>query len=395
MNNIPNSAFEEVGSASRQLPGNPSVANGPRAYKQSSVLRWKAASLTEVACSFRLVPRRPRPLSLGVVLAAWDTIATARSIELLQSQLRKLKGVTWSMVVVANSDAVLAATTGQGGPDVTVIAGSNEEAEFSAYEEGRQAVARQAGPAPDVWLIVNDRLPAYALRQLRSINKDLLYLTSKLQMAPGHIYPLVRPITVWQHRFSCFMSSYWLLLPARALDGLGSLTSVTMEEYARHVPADFPGYWPLSEWLGPELGDFIGAYLTEPGLWSRSEPLNAASWPRLRFKALSIINEHLLSARLVELGLALMPWHQARAMSQLDPTTAFSQSLVQIYRDRPELGPGIEMTPHARACLAGAIMAARAKLAAPRDRLLTLATRSGDIALNDWRSRKTASLARF
>jgi len=253
-----------------------------------------------------------------------------------------LKGVTWSMVVVVNNDAVLAATTGQGGPEITVIAGSNDEAEFSAYEEGRQAIARQAGPGPDVWLIVNDRLPAYAVRQLRSINTDLLYLISKLEMAPGHIYPLVRPITVWQHRLSCFMSSYWVLLPAGALDRLGSLQSVTMQEYARHVPADFPGYWLLSEWLGPELGDYIRAYLTEPGLWSRSEPLNAISWPRLRSKALSIINEKLLSA-----------------------------------------------------CLAGAIMAARAELAATRDRLLTSATRSGDIALNEWRSRKIASLERF
>jgi hypothetical protein len=303
------------------------------------------------------------------------------------------------MVVVANNDTVLAATlaatTAQGGNDVTVIPGSNDEAEFSAYEEGRQALAQRAATAPDIWLIVNDRLPAYAVRQLGSINTDLLYLTSRSEMAPGHIYPLVRPITVWQYRFSCFMSSYWLLLPAGALDRLGSLCSVTMEEYTRHAPTDFPGHWPLSEWLGPELSDYIGAYLTEPRLWSRSEPLDASSWPRLRFKALSIINEKLLSARMIELGLALIPWHQARAMSQLDPTSGFSHSLIEIYKDRPDVGPGIEMTPHGRAYLAGAITAARAGLAVTRDRLLRSATRSGDIALNEWRSRKTASLARF
>jgi hypothetical protein len=297
------------------------------------------------------------------------------------------------MVVVANSPDALAALAGRRSKNFTTVAGSNEEAEFSAYEEGLQVVLDRTTSAPNVWLIVNDRLPTYSVRQLGSLNPGLLELVDRLEVAPAHVWPLARPIDVWQYRLTGFLSSHWVLLSAAALGRLGSLRSVTMEEYATHVPTDFPGSWPLSQWLGNRLGEYIANNLTKPQGWSRAEPLTAAAWPVLRLKALSVLNEKLLSARLVEAGVPMVPWRQARAMSQLDPGTNFAGSLVNIYKYHPERGPGMEMSPRARVYLSAAIVAARAGRATASSRLLSSATDSGELALTEWRSRKLAAQA--
>jgi hypothetical protein len=355
------------------------------------------ADLAELACSLQLVRRGDRPVSLGVVLAAWDPIHALRSVGLLQRHLKKLAGVTWSMVVVANNDAVLAELRRSGGGGFAVIAGSNQEAEFSAYEEGRQALLRQVRPAPGVWLILNDRFPAYNrrhlwdTRQLSCLNAGLLHLASCVEMASGQVNPFATTIPLWQHRLSCFIGSYWVLVSAGALDRAGPLRSVTATEFGLHAPASFPGYWPLSSWLGPELSGYIAAWLTGPGRWQRAEPLTAVSWNRLRFKALSIVNEKLLSARLTESGVPLVPWRQARAISQLDPGSAFLQTLLQICRDHPDRCAGIALNPRASLLLAVAIIATRAGLATIGERLLLSALHLGDAALSEWRSREIAA----
>ena len=40
------------------------------------------------------------------MLAAWDPVAAAESVDLVLERLRGMKGVKWSMVVVANNEAV-------------------------------------------------------------------------------------------------------------------------------------------------------------------------------------------------------------------------------------------------------------------------------------------------
>ena len=67
---------------------------------------WKIVGAGERLCRVSLRRADRRAPHLGVVLAAWDPTAAAESADLVLERLRRLKGVKWSMVVVANNKVV-------------------------------------------------------------------------------------------------------------------------------------------------------------------------------------------------------------------------------------------------------------------------------------------------
>ena len=280
------------------------------------------------------------------------------------------------MVVVANNDRVRR-TLRQTAGEYAVVAGSNEEAEFSAYEEGRQSLL-QAGAAPDVWMILNDRLSFYGADCLWGVTPALVKFAGAVPIASGTIDFLPHSFKLQGHPFRCYIRSNYVLLSAGAVSRLGSLRTVRAGEYAWRVPVAFPGAdWPLSHWLGPDLGELLRAFLTVPGKkgWTRAEPVNPESWPRLRMKALSIVNEWLLSLRLIEAGVPLVPWRLARAMSRLSPAEAFSQKLLAEYTADPGFGGALEGSAPGRLQLAAAVLANRARATSTAERLLSCAAR--------------------
>ena len=281
------------------------------------------------------------------------------------------------MVVVANNNAVERALPLNGG--YHLMMGSNREAEFSAYEEGRQCLLAAAGPAPDVWVILNDRLPFYKADCLAGITPALLQFAASVPVAAGTVDFLPDYFHLRGQTFHCYIRSNYLLLSAAAIDRARSLCAISADDYAVHVPVTYPGRdWPLSTWLGPQLGGFLLDFLTKPGgrvSWSRAEPLTETSWPRLRMKALSIINEWLLSVRLIEAEVPLVPWRLARAMSGLTSSEAFSQRLLGQYKVDPGFGGALEPNLQGRLSLTAAVLAGRAGAPAVGERFLASAAR--------------------
>lgn len=331
----------------------------------------------ERLCRASLGREDGRPPHLGVVLAAWDPAAAAESVDLVLDRLLSLKGAKWSMVVVANNKAVepaLARTS----RNYWLVAGSNREAEFSAYEEGRQALVSELGSAPDVWAILNDRLPFYKADCLRGITPGLLRFAASVPIAAGTLDFLPRYFHLWGQKFRCYIRSNYILVSAAAIDRVGSLRAVSTDDYDLEVPVTLPAQeWPLSAWVGPELGEFLRVFLTLPGgvNWTRAEPLSPASWPRLRMKALSIVNEWLLSLRLIDKEVPLIPWRLAPAMSCLNPQGAFSQRLLQQYRDDPGFGGALEPVLEGRLSLTASVLAGRAGALTVAEKLLSSAVR--------------------
>ena len=338
---------------------------------------WKMVGAGERLCRISLGRDAGRTPSLGVVLAAWDPGAASESVELVLERLRGLKGVKWSMVVVANNNAVERALPQNG--EHRLMLGSNREAEFSAYEEGRQYLLAEAGPAPDAWVILNDRLPFYKADCLSGITPALLQFAASVPVAAGTVDFLPDYFQFRGRKFRCYIRSNYLLLSAVAIERAGSLCAISADEYAVHVPAAYPGGdKPLSAWLGWRLGGFLLDFLTKPGAresWTRAEPLTEASWPRLRMKALSIINEWLLSLRLIEAGVPLVPWRLARAMSGLTSSEAFSQRLLDQYKVDPGFGGAVEPNLQGRLSLTAAVLAGRAGAPAVGERFLASAAR--------------------
>ncbi len=338
---------------------------------------WKAVAVGERLCTMPLGPEDARVPHLGIVLAAWDPAAAAESVSLVLERFRRLRGVTWSMVVVANNHLTLTSLPRSDG-EYRVVAGSNEEAEFSAYEEGRQSLVAGARPAPDVWMILNDRLPFYKADCIWGVTPALVKFASAVPIAAGTIDFLPPNSQLCGRAIRCYIRSNYVLISAAAVARLGSLRAVRAGEYALRVPEALDGAdWPLSGWLGPELGGFLRTFLTVPGRqgWTRAEPVNPVSWPRLRMKALSILNEWLLSLRLSEAHVPLVPWRLARAMSRLGPTDVFSQRLLGHYRADPEFGGGLEGSARGRLQLAAAVLSGRAGASNTAQRFLSSAAR--------------------
>ena len=166
-----------------------------------------------------------------------------------------------------------------------------------------------------------------------------------MPIATGTIDFLPRDCQLRGRNFRCYIRSNYILVSAAAVDRLGSLCAIGADEYATHVPLAFPGDdWPLSAWLGPELGEVLRVFLTEPDgkSWTRAERLSETSWPCLRMKALSIVNELLLSVRLIEAEVPLVLWRLAGAMSLLSPLGDFSRRLLWRYKIDPSFGGVLE-----------------------------------------------------
>jgi hypothetical protein len=343
---------------------------------------WKIVGAGERLCRASLGREDGRLPRLGVVLAAWDPAAAAQSVDLVLAWLRSLRGAKWSMVVVANNKAVVPAL-GPAKGEYTLVAGSNREAEFSAYEEGRHTLVAEAEKAPDVWVILNDRLPFYKADCLCGVTPALLQFASSVPIAAGTIDFLPRYFDLWGQRLRCYIRSNYILVSGAAIDRAGSLCAVSADDYALEVPTAFPGEnWPLSAWIGPELGESLRIFLTVPGgvRWTRAEPLTAASWPRLRMKALSIVNEWLFSLRLIGAQVPIVPWRLARAMSRLGPHNAFLHGLLEQYRTDPGFGGGLEAIAPGRLQLAAAVLAARAGATKTAETFLSSAAKSSTAA---------------
>jgi hypothetical protein len=338
--------------------------------------QWKAVGVGERLCRASFARQTGDSPHLGIVLAAWDPEATVASVDLLRKWSRNMAGIETSTVVVANNESVMDELHGAN-CEFEVILGSNREAEFSAYEQGRQSLSVRTGARPDVWLILNDRLTFYGDECLWAITPPLLRLASSAPVAVGHLDFLPECFSLWGHRLKCYIRSNFVMVSAAAIESIGSICAVSSDEYEHHVPPGFPAEgWPLTEWLGGGLGEFLRSFLTEPDGWTRSEPLTPASWPRLRKKALSIVNEWLLNLRLIEAEVPLVPWRLARAMSCLGGSQPFSQRLLSQYATDPGFGGALEWSPQGRLQLAGAVLAGRAGATRVGDALLSYAAKS-------------------
>jgi hypothetical protein len=342
-----------------------------------NLVEWKFVGIGERLCRLSLGRQDGRTPHLGVVLAAWDPSAAAESVDLVLRRLQSLSAVKWSMVVVANNNEVATALARPDG-EYRLLAGSNREAEFSAYEEGRQFILSGSELRPDVWLIVNDRLPYYKADCLWGVTPALLHFASSVPMASGKIDFLPRHFELQGKKFRCYVRSNYMLVSAAAIDSIGTLCAVSADEYASEVSRAFSGGWPLSAWIGTELGEFLRSFLTEPGgeNWMRAEPVSDQSWPRLRLKALSIINEWLLSLKLIDAKVPLVPWRLARDMSRLDPSGKLSQRLLWHYKADPGFGGALEPSLQGRLNLTAAVLAGRAGANDLGDRLLSSAARA-------------------
>lgn len=242
---------------------------------------------------------------VGIVFAAWDPAASRASLDRIVRMLGPVSEVT--SVAVGNAAPAIEAVT-----DLAdlVVAGSNEDAEFSAYDEGLR-ILHADRRSLDVLLLANDRAFSYPLDMRESGTARLLDNVRRHQLAVGHVDALPRPMEVLGRRVHAYLRSNLVLLPFASVRPGLALTSLAAARFDDLVPVAYPGDCRLDGLGSPDYADFLRGWLTgtrDQDAWYRARPADAASWPELRLKAKSIVNEHLLSVRLEDAGLELVPF---------------------------------------------------------------------------------------
>jgi len=203
------------------------------------------------------------------------------------------------------------------GQNRILIGGSNAQREFSSWDSGIAYIGRRLGDY-DLVHLATEAFNTLYTRYLDRINKDTLGLILRRGAAVGHIDYYNEPITVFGRQSRAWLRSSFVFLPPAEVKMLGSLVSVADGgEIFTHDPVSpFRSDAPLS----PNYRQYLLDWLTGPGTgqgvqWHSRFALSEDTLPWFEAKALSIVNEHLLSIRLRTQGCALVDatWLAGRA----------------------------------------------------------------------------------
>lgn len=276
-------------------------------------IRQPFVSCVDAALSRRAELFRPtRPLRATAVFLRWD----------LSTQSSHMRDVSAWLDRLSTQVKVSRYFVDNGGnkedlppPPWRPVEGNNEVREFSGWREGiHQAIAD--GNRPDVWIMINDRYYASDYPFMRRINPATLYvvyrskgLAGLLDRYPAPVYSFGMQIWKW------IRTSLWVIA-ADTLDLIGGsvccvghsdMGSIFEEPY-REDRFPFRDEGPVDRLHGDYLLDFLSSASSTDyvGKWYRCFELSGETWGEFQSKVLSILNEQLLSARVLEQGLPLI-----------------------------------------------------------------------------------------
>lgn len=327
--------------------------------------RWVPPVAYKVAAGAEAVARR-RPIrpsetaDLLVVFVAWDADRTAAGLAALCPAVTAWGPGACRVVVVVNNPA-LPLSQVRVPPSGLVVRGSNAVGEFSGYDEGIAAAANWGKPGPaagGALLLLNDRFLSYGegarLRVLDPALAGLVVserlLVGKVEVFPGGGRLLGLPV-------DRYVKSNWMLLPQPAT-GV-ALMSVDSVRFDALVPvAGAPEGWISRSALDPGYAARLHEWLSGEGTsltshWYRAEPFTAVTWPAMRLKIRSILNEHALSTRLADDGLTSVQVEQLEVLGRMAP----GPRRYWLRRARADPASAVEFPRSPRTRLAAAVSA--------------------------------------
>jgi hypothetical protein len=216
-------------------------------------------------------------------------------------------GVARRTVVVDNALSGSRASAVPSGPEV--IAGSNDAYEFSAWDAAVTHVGRELDSF-DVIHLATSAFGMLHTAYLERFDERLLRLVGERPIATGHVdyypYPVAFGARVSQH----WLRTSFLFVAPREIRALRTLVSyrdrasIFTGDPKRPFRPDgpvSPGYVRLIlDWLTSPEGTGQGV------AWHSRIDLSEETLPRFEGKALAILNEHALSARLRAQGCAVV-----------------------------------------------------------------------------------------
>lgn len=214
---------------------------------------------------------------------------------------KQLADVERTILVIDNA---LPRDTVEQHPNHTLLGGDNTFWEFSAWDRAIDYLG------PQIWSfdlihLVTSAFDTLYVRYLDMFDARLLSIAAEKRACIGHIDCYGEPI-----EFSAFRSQHWLrtsflFLAPTELKALGSL--VSYRDMATLFSGDPACPFRADAGISQNYQDYIIGWLTGADIgqgtaWHTTIHLNASNLPLFESKALAIINEHMLSARLRALG---------------------------------------------------------------------------------------------
>lgn len=241
---------------------------------------------------------------LSLIVTQFDRRRYPEAIEELIASTRRLQPIVTTLVVVDNGNE------GDWRHHVTDrffhIGGDNSAWEFSAFDRG-VAFLEEIGHETDVFAFVTDAFQGYGTEYWRQLNPEGVAFAHNWQAAVGLVDSFLVELEALGLRYERYLRSSFLILPKAFYGKLAPLATALPEDLIwsgdPHQPfrPDAPISLALRERLLAWLTRSRDAELSES--WHSSFTLNDTTLPLFEAKARAILREHLLSARLQQLGL--------------------------------------------------------------------------------------------
>jgi hypothetical protein len=216
-------------------------------------------------------------------------------------------GVDRRTVVVDNALSANPVAAAASGPEV--IAGDNEAYEFSAWDRAATHLGRDL----DGFDVVHLATSAFGMLHtayLERFDESLLRLVGERALATGHVDYYPNPVAFGWRVSQHWLRTSFLFLAPREIRALGTL--VSYRDKASIFTGDPRHPFRPDGPVSPGYARLIVGWLTSPEgtgqgvAWHSRIDLSEETLPRFEGKALAILNEHALSARLRAQGCAVV-----------------------------------------------------------------------------------------
>jgi hypothetical protein len=201
------------------------------------------------------------------------------------------------------------------------VGGDNSAWEFSAFDRGLEYV-RERGSHPEVVVLATDALLAYGDAYLDLVDNETVAWTRGRAAGVGWIDSFMQACEILGHRYDSWLRTSLVFLPWTQAVSLGRL-AIELDErrfFSGDPEHPFLPDAPLSgnlqelllQWLttGPGAGGNDG------GGWHSRFVLDAGCLGYFQDKVQAILREHLLGARLRELGVPAFDLRAVRELSR-------------------------------------------------------------------------------
>ncbi|WP_246682861.1 hypothetical protein [Mesorhizobium sp. B2-8-3] len=192
--------------------------------------------------------------------------------------------------------------------EVELIGGSNSSWEFSAWDSGIAHIGKRVNDY-DLVHLATSAFAEYTPDHLKLIDQDVVRHLSGLNAVLGHIDFFNEPVSMFGIPSQAWLRSSFILMRPRHLQALGSMVGVTdgapifsgnpLSPFREDAPVSRPYRQLLIGWL-------TGAGTGQGPGWHSRFDLTDETLPLFESKARAILNEQMLTNRLLAIGSAIV-----------------------------------------------------------------------------------------